>query len=138
MPGKVSALINETKTWVMSWWMAAHAARTTLLLWVAYAAAMIGAFHLITNNNAWLGEGWLAVALVLLISRWLLIHDQQIANLTGALTAEALFRTAVVAHQTRMEQEIGALRAQLDNHIRSTSAPVRLPPARPRPTPYKR
>jgi hypothetical protein len=128
MPGKVTALMNETKTW----WMAAYAARTTLLLWVAYAAALIGAFRLITNNNAWLGEAWLAVAVVLLTTRWLVIHDQQIANLTGALTAEALFRTAVVAHQTRMEQEIGALRAQLDNHIRSTTAGPR------RPTPYKR
>lgn len=130
LSGKVTALISEAKSalWTV------YALRTTILMWAAYAATILGVFRLVTNNNAWVGELWLGIALVLVIARWLVIHDEQLAKLTVVFTAEQLFRTAVVAHQQRMEGELAELRTRLDDHgIRPTVARVR-----PRPTPYKR
>jgi hypothetical protein len=135
-PGKVTELISEAKTALVSVLWTLYALRTAILMWGAYAATIAGVFRLITNNNAWLGEAWLGLATVLIIARWLVIHDEQIAKLTVVSTAEQLFRTAVVAHQQRMENELKELRARLDDHgIRSTTAVVRPPQ---RPTPYKR
>jgi hypothetical protein len=127
--------VTELRTWCRTVWSTLIAARQEILLWAAYAAVIAGVFQLLTNNNAWRGEMLLASAALLFLSRWMLRHDEQISKLTVAGTAEQLFRESVVAHQARMEREIAMLRSQLDIHIRSTSAPARIPP---RPTPHKR
>jgi hypothetical protein len=125
--------MTEAKIWVLTVWSKVWELRTVVLLWASFLATFIALFELITDNNAWRSFGWAFIAAVLIVARWLALHDEQIANMNVVQKADQQLREAVVAHQAKLERDIALLRSQLDIHIRSTTAGVR-----PRPTPYKR
>lgn len=125
--------LNETKIWLLATWSRVWELRTVVLLWAGFLATFIALFELLTDNNAWRGFGWAFIAAVLIVARWLALHDEQIANMNIVQKADQQLREAVVAHQAKLERDVTLLRSQLDIHIRSTTAATR-----PRPTPYKR